>query len=41
VASREQGIEFKVSKGAPQLIMSMVVNKESIEAAVDETVNSL
>jgi H+-transporting ATPase len=36
-----QGNEFKVSKGAPQVIMSLVANKESVEAAVDEKVNSL
>ena len=32
--------EFKVSKGAPQVIMSLVSNKDSIEATVDEMVNS-
>jgi H+-transporting ATPase len=36
-----QGNEFKVSKGAPQVIMSLVANKESIEAMLDEKVNSL
>jgi H+-transporting ATPase len=36
-----QGNTFKVSKGAPQVIMSLVANKESIEATVDEKVNSL
>ncbi|MGA8857849.1 MAG: plasma-membrane proton-efflux P-type ATPase, partial [Candidatus Bathyarchaeia archaeon] len=36
-----QGNEFKVSKGAPQVIMSLVANKESIEATVDKKVNSL
>ena len=36
-----QGNEFKVTKGAPQVITSLVANKESIEAAVDEKVNSL
>ncbi len=36
-----QGNEFKVSKGAPQVIVSLVANKESIEATMDEKVNSL
>jgi H+-transporting ATPase len=36
-----QGNEFKVSKGAPQIIMSLVANNESIEATVEHQVNSL
>jgi H+-transporting ATPase len=36
-----KGNEFRVSKGAPQVIMSLVANKKLIEATVDEKVNSL
>ena len=39
-ATSIQEEEFKVSKGAPQVIMSLVANKDSIEATVDEEVNS-
>jgi H+-transporting ATPase len=35
-----KGNEFKVSKGAPQVIMALVANKKLIEATVDEKVNS-
>src|SRR5208282_2502723 len=35
-----QGNEFKVSKGAPQVIMSLVANKELIGSEVDQQVNS-
>jgi H+-transporting ATPase len=36
-----QGNEFKVSKGAPQVIMSLVADRKTIEAAVNQEVNSL
>jgi H+-transporting ATPase len=35
------GNRFKIAKGAPQSILSLVVNKENIAAQVDEHVNSL
>jgi H+-transporting ATPase len=35
-----EGKSFKVSKGAPQVILSLATNKELIKADVDETVNS-
>jgi H+-transporting ATPase len=35
------GNRFKIAKGAPQSILSLVVNKEDIAAQVDEHVNSL
>ncbi len=35
-----EGKSFKVTKGAPQVILSLVSNKESIRADVDKTVDS-
>ena len=35
-----KGNEFKVSRGAPQVILSLVASKELVEAAVDEKVNA-
>jgi len=35
----QQGDQFKVSKGAPQVILSLVENKESIGPEVDQQVN--
>jgi H+-transporting ATPase len=35
------GNRFKIAKGAPQAILSLVVNKENIATQVDEHVNSL
>src|SRR5208282_797503 len=37
----QQGERFKVSKGAPQVILSLVENKESIGPEVDQQVNLL
>ena len=39
-ATSIQEEEFKVSKGAPQVIISLVTNKDSIEATVDGVVSS-
>jgi H+-transporting ATPase len=36
----KNGNHFKVAKGAPQVILSFVANKEAISAEVDEGVNS-
>jgi len=36
----ENGNQFKVSKGAPQVILSLVENKKAISSEVDEYVNS-
>jgi H+-transporting ATPase len=35
------GARFKVAKGAPQVILSFVSNKEAISAGVDESINAL
>ena len=34
------GNRFKVSKGAPQAILSLIANKENIQSSVDEVVNA-
>ncbi|MGB8311419.1 MAG: plasma-membrane proton-efflux P-type ATPase [Halobacteriota archaeon] len=34
------GNRFKVSKGAPQAILSLIANKENIQSSVDEVVNT-
>jgi H+-transporting ATPase len=36
----KNGNQFKVAKGAPQVILSLVANKEVISAEVDEGINS-
>ena len=35
------GKEFKVSKGAPQAILALVLNKDDISARIDESVKRL
>jgi H+-transporting ATPase len=35
-----EGNRFKVSKGAPQAILSLIANKENIQSSVDEVVNA-
>jgi H+-transporting ATPase len=35
-----EGNQFKVSKGAPQVILSLVSNKDEIESRIDEIVNT-
>ncbi|VVB86847.1 Copper-exporting P-type ATPase B [uncultured archaeon] len=39
-ATVEDGSSFKVAKGAPQVILSLAVNKEEISSKVDEDINS-
>jgi len=34
------GNRFKVSKGAPQAILSLIANKENIQSSVDEVINA-
>lgn len=34
------GVQFKVSKGAPQIILSLVYNKEAVASRVNELVNN-
>ena len=36
----KEGKQFKVTKGAPQVVLSLVPNKDKIEAKVNETVDS-